>query len=252
METKVTFIYDYKSIELPEPMTKLELPDLDEFIDLQCGSLAEKHSTIELPEGQSHVLTDEMVKKEEIPGVDTVEQYRDTLKMEIPAALLSEQTHAILMNYLMPQLVQRSTFEINDEQATRESNKRLEAFLQNAADRGMSLEEAGRQDFGLPAMDEGSIRQYVLHLGRTSFLFRILAREYLKREGRSFDLASYSGYVRDLSEVSGMSEEEVRERVPVHIYMEEVPALTMLDEMSMWIAPQIGLVPQGMEQPETD
>ncbi|NLB51244.1 MAG: hypothetical protein GX809_06665, partial [Clostridiaceae bacterium] len=45
---------------------------------------------------------------------------------------------------------------------------------------------------------------------------------------------------------------EVRERVPVHIYMEEVPALTMLDEMSMWIAPQIGLVPQGMEQPETD
>ena len=247
METKVSFIYDYKSIDLPREMTELILPDMDEFVELQCQGLAEKHSTIELPEGQEHLLTDDMVKKEEIPGVETVEQYRDTLKREIPAAIVSEQVHALLMNYLMPQLVQRSTFEINDEEATKESMKRLEAFEDNARKRELTLEEAGRQDFGIPTMDEGEIRQYVLYLGRTSFLFRILAREYLKRQGQIFDLASYSGYVKDLTEVSGMPEEQVRELVPLHVYMEEVPALTLLDEMSAWIAPQISVTNEGAE-----
>ena len=163
METKVTFIYDYRSIELPKEMTKLILPDMDEFIEMQCQVLAEKHSTIELPEGQEHLLTDDMVKKEEIQGVETVEQYRDTLKREIPAAIVSEQVHALLMNYLMPQLVQRSTFEINDEEATRESTKRLEAFEENARRQELTLEEAGRKDFGIQTMNECEIRQYVLY-----------------------------------------------------------------------------------------
>ena len=222
-------------------MTELVLPDMDDFIEFQCQSLADKHSTIELPEGQEHVLTDEMVKKEEIPGVETIAQYRALLKKEIPEAILSEQTHSILMNYLMPQLVQRSTFEINDEEATRESTKRLEAFEENARERELTLEEAGRKDFGIPTLDEGQARQYVLHLGRTSFLFRILAREFLKRQGQVFDLAAYSGYVKELAEVSSMPEEQVRELVPLHVYMEEIPALTMLDEMSAWIVPQIQL-----------
>jgi hypothetical protein len=250
METKVTFIYDYKSIGLPEEMTAIRLPDMDDFIENQCRGLAEKHSTIELPKGQSHLLTDDMVKKEEIPGVETVEQYREILKKEIPAAVVSEQVHAILMNYLMPQLVERSTFEINDEEATRESMKRLEAFEANAKERELTLEEAGQKDFGLPAMDEGQVRQYVLYLGRTSFLFRILAREYLQRQGQIFDLASYSSYVKELTEVSGMPEEQVRDLVPVHVYMEEVPALTMLDEMSAWIAQQVKLESESEPKPK--
>ena len=252
MDTKVTFIYDYKSIELPKEMTELLLPDMDGFIELQCQSLAEKHSTIELPEGQDHLLTDDMVKKEEIPGLETVSQYRDMLKKEIPQAILSEHTHAVLMNYLMPQLVQRSTFEINDEEATRESMKRLQAFEENARERELTLEEAGRKDFGIPTMDEGQIRQYVLYLGRTSFLFRILAREYLGRQGQVFDLAAYSVYVRELAEVSAMPEEEVRGLVPLHVYMEEIPALTMLDEMSAWILPQITLTSEEEGKPEAD
>ncbi|NLA95398.1 MAG: hypothetical protein GX838_00930 [Clostridiaceae bacterium] len=250
METKVTFIYDYRSIELPKEMTKLILPDMDEFMEMQCQVLAEKHSTIELPEGQEHLLTDDMVKKEEIQGVETVEQYRDTLKREIPAAIVSEQVHALLMNYLMPQLVQRSTFEINDEEATRESTKRLEAFEENARRQELTLEEAGRKDFGIPTRDNGEIRQCVLYLGRTSFLFRILGRESLKRQGQVFDLASYAGYVKDLTEVSGMPEEQVRELVPLHVYMEEVPALTLLDEMSTWIAPQIRLTKAHEGEPD--
>lgn len=245
METKVTFIYDYENIDLPETMTSLELPDMDALIDLQCQVLADKHSVIELPEGQRHQLTDDMVKQEEIPGVETVEQYREVLKREIPAAIASEQVHAILMNYLMPQMVERSTFEINDEEATRESAKRLEAFEANAKERGLTLTEAGSRDFGARPMDEGEVRQYVLYLGRTSFLFRVLAKEYLSRKGRIFDLASYSGYVKELTEVSDMAEEQVRELVPPHVYMEEVPALTLLDEMSAWIASRLRLTRAG-------
>ena len=72
METKVTFIYDYKSIEIPGELLELQMPDMEGFIDFQFQTLAEKHSTIELPEGQKHVLTDEMVKKEDLPGIETV------------------------------------------------------------------------------------------------------------------------------------------------------------------------------------
>ena len=97
-------------------------------------------------------------------------------------------------------------------------------------------------------MDEGQIRQYVLTLARTNFLFRILAHEYLKRQGKDFDLASYSGYIKELSEVSGMPEQEVRDLVPLHIYMEEVPVLVMLDELSAWLEPQISLKAQETEE----
>lgn len=241
METKVSFIYDYKNIEIPESLTELTLPDLDAFIEAQCQGLAEKHSTIELAEGQPHVLTDDMVKKEDLPGIETVEEYREALTREIPLAIVSEQTQMVLMNYLLPQLVQRSTFEINDTEASQESQKRLEAFIENAEGQGMTLTEAGRREFGVPDMDEGEIRQQVLYLGRVNFLFRVLAQEYLKRQGREFDLASYAGYVKELTELSEMKEEEVRELVPVHIYMEEVPVLVMLDEMTAWLQPLISL-----------
>ncbi len=247
MDTKVSFIYDYKSIEIPESLTQLTLPDLDSFVEMQCQSLAEKHSTIELAEGQPHVLTDEMVKKEELPGIESVEQYRETLVREIPLAMVAEQTQMVLMNYLLPQLVQRSTFAINDEEATRESQLRLEAFEENAKRQGMTLTEAGRKEFGAPGLDEGEVRQHVLYLGRNNFLFRVLAQEYLKRQGREFDLASYAGYIRELTELSGMKEAEVRELVPVHIYMEEVPVLALLDEMTAWLEPQISLKPESEE-----
>lgn len=217
---------------------------MDAFVKLQCQALAEKHSSIELPEGQIHELTDEMIKKEELPGIETVEGYCDALRAEVPRVVVSEQTHMVLMNYLMPQLVQRSTFEINDQEATRESMKRLAIFEENAEKNGLTLTEAGRKEFGAPTMDEGEVRQYVLYLGRTSFLFRVLAREYLHRQGNEYDLASYSGYVKELVEAAGMPEEQVRELVPVHVYMEEVPSLVMLDEMSAWIEPQISLTTQ--------
>ncbi len=248
MQTKVTFIYDYKQIDLPEGMMELILPDMDAFVEFQCQSLAEKHSSIQLAEGQAHVLTDDMIKKEELPGIETVEDYRRALMEEVPRVILAEQTQMILMNYLVPQLVQRSTFEIDDEEASRESQKRLDIFESNAREQGLSLQEAGRQEFGLPDMDEGQIRQYVLTLARTNFLFRILAHEYLKRQGKDFDLASYSGYIKELSEVSGMPEQEVRDLVPLHIYMEEVPVLVMLDELSAWLEPQISLKAQETEE----
>ncbi len=239
METKVTFIYDYKSIEIPKELLELQMPDMEGFIDFQFQTLAEKHSTIELPEGQKHVLTDEMVKKEDLPGLETVEDYREAIRSEVPMVIVSEQTHMILMNYLMPQLVQDSTFEINDEEATEEGRKRLLAFQENAESQGLTLTEAGQREFGIPGMDEGQVRQYLLYLGRTSFLFKVLAQEYLKRQGQTFDLASYSSYIKDLADASGMEEPQVRELVPVHVYMEEVPTLVMLDEMSAWIEPQI-------------
>lgn len=239
METKVTFIYDYKQIELPPGLMELVLPDMEAFVDFQCQSLAEKHSSIQLAEGQAHVLTDDMIKKEDLPGIETVEAYRQALMREVPRVILAEQTQMILMNSLVPQLVQRSTFEIDDEEATRESQKRLEVFEANAREKDLTLLEAGRQEFGLPDMDEGQIRQYVLTLARTNFLFRVLAHEYLRRQGKTFDLASYSGYIKDLSEAAGMSDQEVRDLVPPHIYMEEVPVLVMLDEMTAWLEPQI-------------
>ena len=248
MQTKVTIIYDYKQIDLPEGMMELILPDMDAFIEFQCQGLAEKHSSIQLAAGQAHVLTDDMIKKEELPGIETVEDYRRALMEEVPRVILAEQTQMILMNYLVPQLVQRSTFEIDDEEASRESLKRLEIFESNALEKGLSLQEAGRQEFGLPEMDEGQIRQYVLTLARTNFLFRILAHEYLSRQGKTFDLASYSGYIKELSEVSGMPEQEVRDLVPLHIYMEEVPVLVMLDELSAWLEPQISLRTQETEE----
>ena len=185
------------------------------------------------------MLTDDMVKEEGLPGIETVEAYKAAIQAEVPRVIISEQTHMILMNYLMPQLVERSTFEINDEEATEESEKRLQVFEENAQEKGMTVEEFGQKEFGAPTMDEGAIRQYVLQLGRTQFLFRVLAQEYLKRQGQVYDLASYAGYVKELSEVSSMPEEQVRELVPLHLYIEEVPALVMLDEMSAWVEPQV-------------
>lgn len=252
METKVTHIFDYKNIELPQALLDLTLPDMEAFIDFQCQGLAEKHSKVQLPQGQVHVLTDDMVKKEDLPGVETVEDYRQTLMREVPQVIKTEQTQMILMNLLLPQLVQRSSFEINDEEATRESMKSLEAFEENAKEKGLTLAEAGRMEFGVPDMDEGQVRQQVLYLGRTNFLFRILAKAYLRDQGKSFDLASYAAYIKELSDLSGMAEEEVRRLVPIHVYMEEVPALVMLDEMAAWIDPQIKLNPAQDEKQESD
>ncbi len=246
METKVTFIYDYKNIELPEPLTKIAMPQLDDFVEFQCQALAQSKSKIELAEGQTHVLTDEMVQEEALPGVETVEQYKEAIKAEVPRVIVSEQGHMILMNYLMPNLVERSTFEINDEEATRESEERFHIFEENAKEQGMTIVELGQKEYGA-AMDEGEIRQLVLRLGRTQFLFRVLAKEYLKRQGQVFDLASYAHYVKELSEVSGMPEEQVRELVPLHVYMTEVPALVMLDEMAAWLEPQIQLTTEEAE-----
>ncbi len=239
MDTKVTTIYDYKNIEIPKPLIELQLPDMDAFVEMQCHALAAKHSKLDLPEGTEHTLTDEMVQAENLPGVTTVDEYREALRREVPLVIKSEQSHMILMNYVMPQLVQRSTFEINDEEATRESKRRLEAFEENAKKQGLTVEELGRKEFGGPNMDEGEVRQYVLHLGRTSFLFRILAQEYLKQKGQIFDVASYAGYIGDLEKASGMEEDKIRELVPIHVYMEEVPTLVMLDEMTAWVEPQI-------------
>ncbi len=239
MLTKVTTIYDYRNIEIPKPFIELQLPDVEAFVDAQCRTLALKHSGQDLPEGAEPALTDEMVQAEELPGVTTVDAYRETLRRDLPLAAASEQSHMILMNYVMPQVVQRSTFEINDEEATRESRRRLEAFEENAKKQGLTLEELGQREFGLPGMDEGAIRQHILYLGRNSFLFRVLAKEYLKQKGQVFDVASYAGYVKDLEGASGMSEDKIRELVPIHIYMEEVPTLVMLDEITAWIEPQL-------------
>ena len=45
-----------------------------------------------------------------------------------------------------------------------------------------------------------------------------------------------------------MPEQEVRDLVPLHIYMEEVPVLVMLDELSAWLEPQISLKAQETEE----
>lgn len=239
METKVTTIYDFKNIEIPKPLIELQLPDLSAFIEEQCRTLAEKHSTLELPEGQAHVLTDEMVKAEDLPGVSTVEEYREALRREIPVTIRSQQSNMIVSDFLVPQLVQRSTFEINDEEATRESKHRLDIFEQKAKDQGLSLEEFGQKEFGIPTMDEGEVRQYVLYLGRSSFLFRILAQEYLRRKGVTLDVVSYTEYVKSVAEATGLDEEHIRKHLPIHIYMDEVPTVSMLDEMTAWVYSQI-------------
>jgi len=213
MLTKVTTIYDYRNIEIPKPFIELQLPDVEAFVDAQCRTLALKHSGQDLPEGAEPALTDEMVQAEELPGVTTVDAYRETLRRDLPLAAASEQSHMILMN--------------------------LEAFEENAKKQGLTLEELGQREFGLPGMDEGAIRQHILYLGRNSFLFRVLAKEYLKQKGQVFDVASYAGYVKDLEGASGMSEDKIRELVPIHIYMEEVPTLVMLDEITAWIEPQL-------------
>ena len=90
METKVTTIYDYKSIDIPKPLIELQLPDLSAFIEDQCQKLAERHSKLELPEGQKHVLTDEMVQAEDLPGITTVEEYKDAMRREIPFTIRSQ------------------------------------------------------------------------------------------------------------------------------------------------------------------
>ncbi len=239
METKVTTIYDYRNIEIPKPLIELQLPDLSAFIDEQCRTLAEKHSTLELPEGQAHVLTDEMVQAEELPGVTTVEEYKDALRREIPLTIKSQQSNMVVSDYLVPQLVQRSTFEINDEEATRESKHRLEIFEERAKEQGLSLEEYGQKEFGVPTMDEGEVRQYVLYLGRSSFLFRVLAQEYLRQKGVTLDLISYRDYVKSVAEATGLEEDKIRELLPIHIYMDEVPTVSMLDEMAAWVYSQI-------------
>lgn len=240
MQTRVTFIYDYKNIDIPEPYLELRIPDMETIVNVQCEALAQKHSKIQLPEGQPHVLTDEMVKAEEIPGIETVESYKDALSYELPITLISEHTHMLLMNYLIPQLVQRSTFEINDEEATQAGKDYYAAFEDNAKQQGLSLQEAARVRFG-PNLDEGTIRQHLLMLGRTNFMFRILAGEYLRRQGNTFDIASYSAYVKDMAKMSDTTEENVRESVPLNVYMDEVPALIMLDEMTAWLAPKIAI-----------
>ena len=242
METKVTTIYDYRNIKIPTSLIELNLPPMDAFIDEQCRALAEKHSKLELPEGREHVLTDEMVQAEELPGVTTVAEYRDTLRREIPLTIRSQQSHMIVSDYLVPQLVQRSTFEINDEEATRESKFRLDLFEEKAKEQGLTLEEYGQKEFGVPTMDEGEIRQYVLYLGRSSFLFRVLAQEYLRQKGVTLDVVSYIEYVKSVAEATGMEEDKIRELVPIHIYMDEVPTVSMLDEMASWVYPQISFV----------
>ncbi|NMA00750.1 MAG: hypothetical protein GX924_06955 [Clostridiaceae bacterium] len=240
MQTRVTFIYDYKNIDIPEPFLELRIPDVETIVNVQCEALAQKHSKIQLPEGQPHVLTDEMVKAEEIPGIETVEAYRDALSYELPITLVSEHAHMLLMNYLIPQLVQRSTFEINDEEATQAGKDYYAAFEDNAKQQGLSLQEAARMRFG-SNLDEGAIRQHLFLLGRTNFMFRILAGEYLRRQGQTFDIASYSGYVKDMVKMSNATEEKVRELVPLNVYMDEVPALHMMDEMTAWLAPKIAI-----------
>ncbi|HHW93844.1 MAG TPA: hypothetical protein GX734_05040 [Clostridiaceae bacterium] len=242
METKVTTIYDYKNIEIPKSLIELKLPPIDAFIEEQCRALAEKHSKLELPEGQAHVLTDEMVQAEELSGVTTVEEYKDALRREIPLTIKSQQSSMIVSDFLVPQLVQRSTFEINDEEATRESKHRLDLFEKKAKEQGLSLEEYGQKEFGVPTMDEGEVRQYVLYLGRSSFLFRVLAQEYLKQKGMTLDVVSYVEYVKSVAEATGMEEDNVRELIPIHIYMNEVPTVSMLDEMAAWVYPQITFV----------
>lgn len=239
METKVTTIYDYRNIDIPKPLIELQLPDLSAFIEEQCQRLAEKHSKLELFEGQEHVLTDEMVQAEDLPGVTTVEEYKDALRREIPFTIRSQQSHMIVSDFLVPQLVQRSTFEINDEEATRESKHRLKIFEEKAKEQGLSLEEYGQKEFGVSTMDEGEVRQYVLYLGRTSFLFRILAQEYLRQRGVTLDVVSYVDYVKSIAETTGMEEDNVREVLPIHVYMDEVPTVSMLDEMAAWVYSQI-------------
>jgi len=239
METKVTTIYDYRNIEIPRPLIELKLPDLSAFIEEQCRTLAEKHSKLELPEGQEHTLTDEMVQEEDLPGVTTVEEYREALRREVPLTIKSQQSNMVVSDFLVPQLVQRSTFEINDEEATRESRHRLDIFEEKAKERGLSLEEYGQKEFGVPTMDEGEVRQYVLYLGRTSFLFRVLAQEYLKQKGVTLDVVSYRDYVKSVAEATGLEEDKIRELIPIHIYMDEVPTVSMIDEMAAWVYSQI-------------
>ena len=132
--------------------------------------------------------------------------------------------------------------EINDEEATRESKFRLDLFEEKAKEQGLTLEEYGQKEFGVPTMDEGEIRQYVLYLGRSSFLFRVLAQEYLRQKGVTLDVVSYIEYVKSVAEATGMEEDKIRELVPIHIYMDEVPTVSMLDEMASWVYPQISFV----------
>jgi len=243
METKVTFIYDYQSIEIPEHYRTLTIPPVEPLVEAMCQEVAARHSSIELPDGQPHLLTDEMVAKEEIPGVETADDYRLRLKEALFDSMANDLLHTILIKYVMPELVKRSTFEINDEEASRISQKRLESFEEDARQEGLTLEEAVRREVGTGShqMDEGMSRQYMLHVSRTGYLFEILAREYYVRQGRTFDLAAYYGYIKSYADFSGRPEEEIREMLPVHEYMALAPARTLLDEMSNWLAPQITL-----------
>ena len=242
MDTKATFIYDYKSIDIPEQFLAPEMPNIEAVAEAECARLASKHSKIELVGGQHHVLTDEMVKEEKLPGIETADAYKEAIRRRVPGMILSDHTHMILMNYLVPQLVQRSTFEINDKEATEEGEKYLSDFKNLASERGKTVVEAGRERFG-ENLDEGEIRQYLLYLGRTHFLVRVLAGEYMRRQGRVFDLASYSGYVTDLAKMSGTPEEKIRELVPLNLYIDEVPGMMMLDEMADWLASKITFSP---------
>jgi len=44
-----------------------------------------------------------------------------------------------------------------------------------------------------------------------------------------------------MAKMSNATEEKVRELVPLNVYMDEVPALLMMDEMTAWLAPKIAI-----------
>ena len=49
----------------------------------------------------------------------------------------------------------------------------------------------------------------------------------------------YVDYVKSIAETTGIEEDKVREVLPIHVYMDEVPTVSMLDEMAAWVYSQI-------------
>lgn len=230
----------YQEIPMPEHYLRIEIPSwelvtqpvMDQAL-IQYRQLSGDEDVFELNDERVHLL--------QLPGVESLKDLQDYARRVFKENQIDRKFYQEIMAYLLAFYVETSQTIINRAELTEFREAYLERFGNEARQADMTFEEYGRQLL----QTEADPHQLVKEHAKEEFVFRLIAQDVFKKQGKTITEDDYENFVQQSVLHQGADEIEVRDQMSYQQYQEMLPEMLFTQELYQYFKPQITFKPAG-------
>ena len=231
-----SYVNDYaekKDITVPKKYYEIKIQSWEKIFGPTLEEVKKQYQAItgEVVEGE---LTDEVVARLGIAGLESVAALKAFLRKDYEEELRRYHFYQSLMPYLLAFHAETAQAVINQEEFNSFYEEYLEQIEEFAEQEGLVLEDYAQLKLGL----RGDVHLHLKDRAREDFVFKLIARErYLTKE--EVTQADYEAYIQEQVLAGGVDEIELKEQLSYSNFAARRPEMFYTNELYEYFAPQL-------------